>query len=620
LLFTHALTRAAVYEGIGPAARAELHRWAARLTSGADALSHLASATPGTDAALASAFQGQAQSAIKAGSWRLAATDLLTAARLTSPGDHRDALVLQAVEALLLAGDLATALGYIDEIASMPKGPHRLEVQGRLAWLGGHFHEAERFTAEAWSMAEAFDRVERGRLAGMLAQMTMMQGDNLGAIKWAGQARRSGLLDASTESSVLATWAAAMAAEGRSDEAMKQLPIDGDLEDIGYRELVGVRGILHLLTDDPSSAVDCFHIRLRTDTHPSPSRSPLEMLSATGPEGIEPNKLIIMGLLAEAEYRRGNWDVAATVSEQAVALVEDTEQLWIAPLTQSIATLVPAARGQWKLAEFYLTQAKTGLRAFRDDLNRGYVHNAAIHLAACQGKPEKVIAEAQWLLKQAGPYHQEPGLHAWPVNYAAALVALDRFEEADRVLGEWEALAQERGRHSRLAALARVRGEMASRQRELSAARVAFAAADQFGSGVSDRLENALLLRSRGTFLRRRGERRQATADLQRAERILVELGAQPFLIDVRKELQACGAPPAPKLDHRSDFTVLTPQETAVAHLVIAGRSNQEIAAELFISPKTVAYHLSHVYQKLGLRSRTQLAAWRPSNRAPSSR
>jgi DNA-binding CsgD family transcriptional regulator len=55
----------------------------------------------------------------------------------------------------------------------------------------------------------------------------------------------------------------------------------------------------------------------------------------------------------------------------------------------------------------------------------------------------------------------------------------------------------------------------------------------------------------------------------------------------------------------------LTPQEDAVTALVARGLSNREVAAELFVSPKTVQYHLTRVYAKLGVRSRSELAALR---------
>ena len=59
------------------------------------------------------------------------------------------------------------------------------------------------------------------------------------------------------------------------------------------------------------------------------------------------------------------------------------------------------------------------------------------------------------------------------------------------------------------------------------------------------------------------------------------------------------------------EFDDLTPQEEAVAGLVAQGRSNKEVAAELFLSVKTVQYHLTRIYAKLGVRSRTELAARR---------
>jgi DNA-binding NarL/FixJ family response regulator len=72
-------------------------------------------------------------------------------------------------------------------------------------------------------------------------------------------------------------------------------------------------------------------------------------------------------------------------------------------------------------------------------------------------------------------------------------------------------------------------------------------------------------------------------------------------------ELAATGEAPAPRADSRLDE--LTPQELAVATMAARGLTNRDVAATLFLSPKTVEYHLRHVYQKLGLRSRAQLAA-----------
>ena len=72
-------------------------------------------------------------------------------------------------------------------------------------------------------------------------------------------------------------------------------------------------------------------------------------------------------------------------------------------------------------------------------------------------------------------------------------------------------------------------------------------------------------------------------------------------------ELRGCGLTPA----KRSDFDPgkLTAQEQAVARLVAVGMSNRQVAAELFVSIKTVQFHLTHIYAKLGISSRAELAA-----------
>ena len=89
------------------------------------------------------------------------------------------------------------------------------------------------------------------------------------------------------------------------------------------------------------------------------------------------------------------------------------------------------------------------------------------------------------------------------------------------------------------------------------------------------------------------------------------QLGARPFVQRIDQELAACGLTPAP----RSSLTAstLTPQEVAVARLVASGRTNREVAGELALSVKTVEYHLGHVFTKLGVASRSQLAAASPS-------
>ncbi|HET9649810.1 MAG TPA: AAA family ATPase [Microlunatus sp.] len=613
IAFTHVLVRSAVYEGMGPASRAVLHRGAAGLTAGEASLFHLGSATAGTDEALASAFEDHAVRKLATGSWRPAAQALLEAARLTGPGAWRDARLLRGVDALLVAGDLAAARSYGDQLAELPPTAQRLQVEARLAWLSGRYVDAEQLAVRAWSSLDGLDGLERDRLAAMLSQMCIMQGKSAEAMRWSADAMSGGRLDARFRASTMATHVAALIVEQRVDEAMELLPGEGgDLSDPGYRELSGMRGILQLLSDDPASAVRNFRIRLRPnlDDHQR-GQSPIELLTATSPDGIEPNKLIILAFLAEAEYRRGNWDIAASVSAQAVALVDDSEQAWIAGWVHAIAVLVAAARGEWTAAEDHLSAARASVAESGDGLIDGYVGDAAVHLAACRGDASAVVAEAEPLTTVAQPYHQQPGMHLWPVTYASALVALGRVDQTLALLDRWEIDARRRQHHSRLAGLARVRGELAVRNRDLRAARAAFDEAVRLGEGVSDPVERGRLLTDRGAFLRRRGERRNAVADLQAARQLLVVLGARPLLARIDDELRACGQSAGCHEQPVDGLANLTPQENAVMRLVAEGYSNRQVGEALFLSSKTVAYHLGHVYTKLGITSRGQLAAQR---------
>jgi DNA-binding CsgD family transcriptional regulator len=109
-----------------------------------------------------------------------------------------------------------------------------------------------------------------------------------------------------------------------------------------------------------------------------------------------------------------------------------------------------------------------------------------------------------------------------------------------------------------------------------------------------------------GEWLRREGRRLDARAELRSAHEDFSEFGMEGFAERARVELEATG-------EHVRDRTLraveeLTSQESQVAGLAAEGYTNRQIAEQLFISPKTVEYHLKKVYRKLDVTSRTQLA------------
>ena len=119
--------------------------------------------------------------------------------------------------------------------------------------------------------------------------------------------------------------------------------------------------------------------------------------------------------------------------------------------------------------------------------------------------------------------------------------------------------------------------------------------------------QRALIELAYGQALRRSGQRRRAAAHLRSARDRLAVLEAVPYLDRCERELRGCGLVPG----KRSDFDParLTAQERAVARLVAAGMSNRQVASELFVSVKTVQFHVTHIYAKLGIGSRAELAA-----------
>jgi DNA-binding CsgD family transcriptional regulator len=116
---------------------------------------------------------------------------------------------------------------------------------------------------------------------------------------------------------------------------------------------------------------------------------------------------------------------------------------------------------------------------------------------------------------------------------------------------------------------------------------------------------------SYGEWLRRQGRRVDAREQLRDAYDMFASMGAEGFADRARRELLATGAKVRKRRDETRDE--LTPQEEQIATLARDGRTNPEIGAELFISPRTVEWHLRKVFTKLGITARTGLRDALPS-------
>jgi DNA-binding NarL/FixJ family response regulator len=109
-----------------------------------------------------------------------------------------------------------------------------------------------------------------------------------------------------------------------------------------------------------------------------------------------------------------------------------------------------------------------------------------------------------------------------------------------------------------------------------------------------------------GEWLRRENRRADGREHLRTAHEMFTNMGIEAFAERARHELLATGETVRKRMADSRDR--LTPQESHVARLAAQRRTNPEIGAQLFISPRTVEYHLSKVFSKLGVSSRRQLA------------
>jgi DNA-binding NarL/FixJ family response regulator len=117
-----------------------------------------------------------------------------------------------------------------------------------------------------------------------------------------------------------------------------------------------------------------------------------------------------------------------------------------------------------------------------------------------------------------------------------------------------------------------------------------------------------------GEWLRRESRRVDAREQLRAAHEMFSEMGNEPFAERARRELLATGETVRKRTVETLDD--LTPQETQIGRMAADGFTNPEIGAQLFLSPRTVEWHLRKVFGKLGIRSRRELRTALPDGRA----
>ena len=594
--FPHALIRAAVLSAIGPERRNELHRRAATVLKDAAAIAHRVAASTGTDDDLANDLMRMADHRSGAGDLASAGRFRLQAARLSTPGPLRDARTLIALEDLLDAGDLAKALTARGELAELPASARRSALVGDIAIWNGRFGEAEAALEDAWKrlVNETGAGTRDGRLFVVIAiqlaflMLLMLRFDE--AVQWADTA----LLVGGSNDLIAGATAEILCAAGQSNRARTVLADLGPAELVppGRLSSLSARGILRMCNDDLAGArSDLSFVLARADageTHRLPGR--------------------VAGRLGEACYRAGELDEAVVYSELACAIADEVGRGWDFAYMHGIAALPRAARGEFPEARAHFREALAWARTSgsRTAIQFAALAAAALAAAGCH-EPGILQVAAQH------PVWAEPGVQPIGPAAADALLSLGRLDEAEATLADYEERAAQYGRKSALAATGRARGRLEFARGQIDAAFDAFESGLGHISGLGLPLEEARLRLDYADALLAAGQTAPARAHYSAAAGLLEPMRAMPYLeralAGVAKARGKRPRPASAASPATAPLGTLSPQERTVANLVAEGLSNRDIATRLTLSVKTIEYHLSNAYDKLGIRSRAALAA-----------
>jgi DNA-binding CsgD family transcriptional regulator len=302
--------------------------------------------------------------------------------------------------------------------------------------------------------------------------------------------------------------------------------------------------------------------------------------------------------LAWVEFWGGRWTVAAEYAVRAhdIAIQYGLE----VPQDHLPIAVVAVHRGQLALAREH-SELALALAEEQFALHPPQ-HLAILGLAALWGGDARCAAE--WLAKadaQASALGWgEPTIRWWTDDHVEVLLALGRTDEAMQVLDAWEADAARLGREWVLAHVTRCRGLVAAAEGSVERAASILQAAVADHEAVGDPYGRARALLALGVVRRRARQKRPAREAIRAALEGFEQLGAATWAERARVELGSIGG--------RTREEGLTAAERRVAVLVAEGRTNREVAAALFLGERTVASHLTHIYAKLGVRSRTELA------------
>jgi DNA-binding CsgD family transcriptional regulator len=592
--FSHPLHASVCYQQAPAWKRRAVHRaLAAAVTEVEERARHLALAVDGPDATVAAELDAAAHHATARGATAAGAELFELAARL-DPGDAEASRQrrLQAANRHRLAGDPDRAAEVLEQLISeVASGVERADILLELAQtLTGTHTQRSNWYAEALAHAAGDDTRE----ARIFASVT-------GTHMWMTNVR-AGLADAR---------AALERAERVDDPRLLASAISrvGLAETYAAEVTPGIleRGVeleesLGLELEQWQSPRYEYSRRLISTGEVERPRAVLQHLAeAAETRGDEGTKMMCLWMLGQLEWLAGRWTRALEHAVEAYELTHQTQYTHSRAWIGRIKGLVEADLG---LVEQARLSADETL-AIADLIGEHY----AVHALGVLGRIELALGN----LDKAGEHLRElparllaAGMHdpmavVW-ADTIETLTALGELEQATGYLQRYEEIAQRAVCPWANAAAARCRGLLAAKEGDLAGAEAAVERALAQLQGFGYPFERGRTLLTLGTIRRQAQQKGPARAALEQAVTIFDELGARLWLAKASGELARIGG-------RRPATEELTATEHRVAAHAAQGRSNKEIAAELYMGVSTVEAHLSAVYRKLGVR-RAELGIW----------
>jgi DNA-binding CsgD family transcriptional regulator len=596
--FRHPLVRAAAYHGVAPQARRAAHAALAAALA-AEPLRrawHLADASVGCSEPVAAELEAVATLSRGRSGYAAAAAALERAAELTPDATARARRLVAAADDRRLSGagnracELAAAALELTEDALVRADAQH--VRGQVHLYGAPTRPAFRLLVEEAERVRPHDPV---RATVMLADAALAA---LGGEEAAGavEAARRVLADVEAGGVQLPPEVSLTLLELVA--AVEGEPLDGARRE-RWQALLALAG-------DPAAADRLLRVA-EGASYAGAYADAFELLQRIidgardrGAVGVVARALSQRVLLG---HRTARWERARADAQEAIALAEAAQRPRVAVQALSYLVRVEAALGLQDECRAHARDAFARAEAVGVPSVAGWHANVGLGtLELGLGRAEEAVLYFERVVGDiaAGPIVD--GVFRVMPDLAEAYMHAGLATKAGLLACEFERRAQDSKYEWALATSARLRGLLAP-DGDIDAV---FDDAMRHHDRIDDAYERARTELCRGQRLRRAGRRLEARKHLRSALAAFERLGARAWAERARVELGA--SVESARRGERAAADGLTPQELQVALAVAAGASNKEAAAKLFLSPKTIEFHLGHVYRKLGVRSRSELA------------